>query len=136
MATENRDVGATQSARVCNERERDQVAAQMSHSRRTQQAYYVRLKSSAESREGYKILAKLRQGGGAAHTKRPFSDEEIETIKLYFESYIDALDKFGLPQAREFLENHPMNRDPQQIRDKVRHLIDLKKRELEKKKDE
>lgn len=134
IATENRSVGATQSARVCSSRQMDQVATQMSHSKRTQQLHYVSMKNREEAREGYKILADVRQGAaagsGQGKRRRPFTTEETETIELYFESYIEALDNVSLPQCREFLRNHPLDRDVQQIRDKVRHLVKLKCKEL------
>lgn len=69
IATENHDVGAMESAHVCTDRQRDQVATQMSHSRQTQELHYIRMKSQAEACEGYKILANLRQGAGLGWVK-------------------------------------------------------------------
>ena len=109
-ATDNRHAGATETARTCSERERSQVATQMSHCKTTQDCYYVRLKGLKEARKGFQILAKVRQGATPGSTpRRPFTEDEIESIKLYFESYIDGFDQVSLPQCREFLQNHPLN---------------------------
>lgn len=88
IATENCDVGAMESAHVCKDRQRDQVATQMSHSRQTQKLHYIRMKSQAEACEGYKI-ANLCQGAGSGLGKRkcPFTNDETETVELYIDSY-------------------------------------------------
>ena len=104
----------------------------MSHSRATQQIHYVRKKNLEESVKGFKILTKLREGAEQTYGGRvSFSDEEIETISLYFESYISAFDQPSIDDCRDFLRNHGLSREPKQIRDKVRHLIKLKRKSLE-----
>ncbi len=52
-----------------------------------------------------------------------FSDQEVEVIKLYFQSYIDSSEAPSTDAWREFLRQHQMARQAKQVRDKVRHLI-------------
>ena len=131
-ATEARHVAATIAAEKCTEHEREAVATHMSHSRATQQLHYVRKKNIEESVKGYQVLTKLRDGSELTHgTRVQFSAEEIESISIYFESYIAAGDKPSIRDCRDFLANHNLAREPKQIRDKVRHLIKQKAKEKE-----
>ena len=133
-ATEARHAAATATAKKCTDQERDAVATTMSHSRQTQMAYYVNLKCKEEAERGFDILQGLRQGQkatSATKSRVQYTPDEVETIALYFENYILNYDEPSAYDCREFLNNHPMNREPKQVRDKVRQLIKKAKQEAQ-----
>ena len=81
-----------------------------------------------EAVKGFQIMETLRQGAKSAPGVRVmFSTEETEAITLFFQEYIDAGIAPSSAQCKEFLDNRPLQCDPKQVRDKVRHLMKLRK---------
>ena len=60
---------------------------------------------------------------GIGGTRVPFTDEEKEVVSDYFGQHISSRKPPSSDECRQFLQQHPLNRDPKQIRDKVRNLI-------------
>ena len=52
----------------------------------------------------------------------PFTTEEEETIRLYFEDYLKFKKTPSLSECSTFLTNHPLNRNPKQIQDKIKNF--------------
>ena len=133
-ATDSRHTAATATAMSCSDQDRDAVATAMSHSRKTQQNYYVNLKSKQEAARGFQVLEDLRQGHKTASKERKprveYSKEDVQTIALYFDSYIAAQDVPSAQECKQFLDDHPMSRSPKNVRDKVRQIIDTKRKAL------
>lgn len=133
-ATEGRHAAATAATLHCTEREQAAVATLMSHSHQTQRRYYANVKSRQESVQGFKIMQKLCQdsaSSGQGRQRSPFTDEEVDLLSTYFDSYISGLEVPSSGACREFLANHCLDRDHKQVRDKVRHLIALKRKEMD-----
>ena len=129
-ATESRHSAATVVTKTCQQTSQQAVAVMMSHSARTQERYYAAIKGVDDAVEGYKIMEGLRQKAPPSHStstrlRVPFSDEEVETLESYFYDHIETLTAPSESECREFLKEHPMNREAKQVRDKVRHFIKL-----------
>ena len=121
-ATETRHAAGTAVAGSSYE-ERSAVAAAMSHSQRTQHLYYTQKKREKDAVEGYKVMEGVRRGEesrGVGGTRVTFTDEELSD---YFGQHIYSKKPPSSDECRQFLQQHPLNRDPKQIRDKVRNLI-------------
>lgn len=115
-ATENWHVTATEFARSCTDQDRHQVAVAMSHSMRMQARYYV---AKGKDREGFKIIVGIHAGSGSApkpYQKTAFTKDKITTISLYFEGHIKSGDAPSMPECRQFLADHPLERGAQQVR--------------------
>ena len=126
-ATASRHAAATAVTKGGEERERAAVATMMSHSLQTQDRYYAELKGREEAVKGFQ---NLRQGSAPTHRGRvPFSEEEIQSLTLFFEEYIETDTVPAVAVCRDFLKNHPLDRQPKQICDKLRHLINVRKGE-------
>ena len=50
---------------------------------------------------------------------------------MYFDNYISGLEVPSSGACHEFLANHCLDRDHKQVRDKVGHLIALKRKEMD-----
>lgn len=127
-ATEGRHAAATATAMKCYYQERDAVATTMSHSYQTQMAYYVNSKSKKEAERGF-VFCSLRQGelvGNAAKPRVPLT-EEVELIEMYFKTHIASFDVPSADECKQFLKDHSMDRDHKQIRDKIRHILKVKR---------
>ena len=83
--TEGRHAAATAATLHCTTDERDAIAVQMSHSKRTQELHYVRTKSTAQAVKGYKLLEGLRQQSthSACDKRVPFSKEDHLRSKVH-----------------------------------------------------
>ncbi len=55
--------------------------------------------------------------------RRRFTEEEEEMITLYFEDNIQSSDTPHLEDGVVFLQNHPLERTPKNIQDKVKTII-------------
>ena len=125
-ATATRHAAATAVAGK-SEKERGAVATAMSHSERTQKLYYAANKGRKEAVEGYRVMETLRQeergNQGSSGLRVPFSETETETVSEYFSQHVSATKPPTIAECRQFLDQHHLNRDAKQIRDKVRNLI-------------
>ncbi len=121
-----------------HEDEREAVAVMMSHSRQTQERYYAHIKSTRDPVKGYKLMEGLRKDASSRSPGKRvnFSDQEVEVIKLYFQSYIDSRKAPSTDDCREFLRQHQMARQAKQVRDKVRYLIRRKEVDEDEKEEE
>ena len=115
--------------RHCTPEERTAIAKQMSHSVQTQERFYDRTKSQAEALKGFRLLQELCQGRGNSDQRAPvrFSEEEVETISLYFEGRISSGDIPSAGECKQFLADHPIEHTHKQVRDKVRNLVKQQK---------
>ena len=128
-ATASRRAAATAVSTEMGLQEREAVAAMMSHSVATQQRYYAQTKGREQAVRGFQVMEELREGKTAGgHKVMRFSEEETETLRLYFESNILNQSIPPISECREFLKNHPMNKDAKQVRDKVRSIVRSEKR--------
>ena len=124
-ATETRHAAATTVAGSSYE-ERSAVAAAMSHSQRTQHLYYTLKKGKKDAVEGYRVLEGVRreeESRGVGGTRVRFTSEDEEVLLEYFAQHISSRKPPSSDECRQFLQQHPLNRDHKQIRDKVRNLI-------------
>jgi len=122
-ATQSRHDAATAISSAGME-ERSAVATMMSHSRRTQERYYQDTKGRQHAAKGYSLMESIREGTiSGRKTRVGFTSEETEVITLYFNDDISAKTAPGIDRCRQFLSDHPMNKDPKQVRDKVRNLM-------------
>ena len=109
-----------------SEIEREKVATAMSHSVQTQQLYYKMNKGRRDAVEGYRVMEEVRREGGSGRgsgKRTPFTHEESEAISEYFDQHLSTGSEPAISECRAFLENHPLQRTPKQIRDKVRTLL-------------
>jgi hypothetical protein len=122
-ATEGRHTATTAAAQTCSDRDRDAVATAMSHSRGTQQRYYVNLKSEKEAVRGFEILEGLRQGQPSTPTRKqkvPYSAKELKLLELYFDSNIRRIGRCAISRGMQgVLENHTLQCTHKQIRDEI-----------------
>ena len=124
-ATQTRHAAATAIAEG-TEVERNAVAVTMSHSPRTQQLYYSLKKGRKEAVEGYRVMEGIRKGDKGRETggsRKGFSEEETDTIRLYFSDYISSGKVPSSGECKQFLAQHQLARDAKQVRDKVRNII-------------
>lgn len=87
----------------------------------------MRTKSHTEALKGYRLLEGLRHSSSAGGKRVTFTEEEVETIFLYFQGDIEAGDVPSASECKEFLDNHPMERSHKQVRDKIRNLLKVRK---------
>ena len=59
-----------------------------------------------------------------------YSEEEVQTIALYFDCYIAVQNVPSAQKCKQFLDDHQMNRSHKNVRDKVRQIIDTKRKAL------
>ncbi len=59
-------------------------------------------------------------------TRRKYTDDETETISLYFDSYIDSNSTPSLLTCGQFLQDHNLDRNKKNIQDKVKNIIKYK----------
>ena len=57
-----------------------------------------------------------------ARKRVPFSPEEEETVRLYFDDYLKFKKTPSLSECSTFLKNHPLQRNPKQIQDKIKNF--------------
>lgn len=131
-STESRHTAATVVTKKGSEGDRAAVATLMSHSEQTQQRYYSLTKSREQAVKGFEIMKELREAEVSTSTRagsrKPFTTEESEVISLFFQSYIENGDVPTKGDCDAFLEQHRLDRSGKQVRDKVRHLIDIEKK--------
>ena len=123
-ATETRHSAAT-AIQGGTEQQRNVVATTMSHSRMTQEVYYSLKKGQKEAVEGYRLMEGMRRreanasGGG----RSLFTPEQTETIRSFFGDHIASRTPPSLEECRQFVKQHPIGKEPKNVRDKVRNLI-------------
>ncbi len=134
-ATEGRHAAATAAALTLPEMTCRDIASALSHSYATQKTYYVDIHSKETAQRGFRALEELRKGQGSSSSggvkaAGKFTQEETETIYAYFQSYVESRDIPTTEDCRVFLRNHPMGRDAKQVRDKVRTMVNDRRRSL------
>ena len=73
--------------------------------------------------ENGKISQTQKEHELAGQKRRRFTQDEEEMVNLYFSDTIQACQTASLEECKTFLENHPIERSPKQIQDKVKNLI-------------
>ena len=97
----------------------------MSHSQRTKQLYYVAKHGKKDAVKGYSVIESIRQEESRPETggRVPFTEEDTEIISNYFSDHISSRKAPTAAECKQFLNEHPLNRNHKQIRDKVRNII-------------
>ena len=107
-------------------------------------SYYTAYMSHKDWVTAYKVIQEARGGGkkgkrprisvggdddppepvvAVKHAKRvPFSNEEVQQIKVFMKGHGGKGAKVYLHLCRECLESHKLDRTPKQIQDKVKQL--------------
>ena len=124
-ATSLRKAMATAATSQCSEREIRTLSTQLSHSIHTHRRSYEQKNAKEGAAEAFKITQSLKSTAGTSKPKerKRFTLEEVEEIENYFNTEIVAGQKASLQKCREFLRDHPMDRSPKQIQDKVANII-------------
>ena len=71
--------------------------------------------------EGYRVMEGVRRGEesrGVGGTRVRFTSEDEEVLLDYFAQHISSKKPPSSDECRQFLQQHPLNRDHKQIRDK------------------
>ena len=130
-ATETRHAAATAAAE-CRDQERMTVATAMSHSKRTQEVYYTLKKGKKQAVEGYRVMEGIRRGeregreAGGAGARFLYSATDTQVISAFFAQHVSNRKAPSIEECREFVQQHPIDCTPKQVRDKVRNLIGRK----------
>ena len=72
------------------------------------------------------MMERIRSGEGEGTPKKgrgTYSEEDLEVIKTYFDNNIQSGTPPSIYECREFLRQHPLQRDAKQVRDKVRNIV-------------
>ena len=111
-ATESRHAAATAVTKTGEEQEKSAVATLMSHSLETQNRYYAQTKGMEEAVKGFKVMENLRQAPPttSSGSRVSFSSKDVDTLSLYFDSYIESGEVPPIEECREFLRQHEMAR--------------------------
>ena len=111
-ATESRHTAATAVTKTGGEQEKSAVATLMSHSLETQNRYYAQTKGMEEAVKGFKVMENLRQAPPttSSGSRVSFSSKDVDTLSLYFDSYIESGEVPPIEECREFLRQHEMAR--------------------------
>lgn len=76
--------------------------------------------------EGFRGQGGGEGGGGPSAGRGSFSDEEIESIRYYFEGHLTNKKVATIAECRTFLADHGTGKTAKQICDKVRNMIGRK----------